>query len=157
MIKTIGFRAEPKAIHWAVVEGTKKEPKVIIHDSMTPPKSYDQEADQLVWYRTRLLTILEEYQPKCGAIRLPEPSAFRKAKIDSFLKRARIEGVIFEVLGEKKIPSLAGAFNTISSEIKSKSAKAYLEKDDFRQFDWSNIKNTKIREAILVATTQLED
>ncbi|MEH1916884.1 hypothetical protein [Nostoc sp.] len=157
MIKAIGFRVEPQTVNYAVVEGTKQEPILITHDKMSPPNSYDKESDKLVWYRERLFTIIEEYQPQSGAIRLPEPSSFGKSKIDSLLKRARIEGVILEGLGKKGIECIVGALTTISSEINSKSAKQYLSNDDFRSLDWSNIKNINQREAILVAVTQLED
>lgn len=157
MVKAIGFRVEPQTVNYAVVEGTKQEPILIVYDKMSPPNSYDEESDKLVWYRDRLITIIEEHQPQFGAIRLPEPSSFGKIKKDSLLKRARIEGVILEGLGRKKIKCIVGALTTISSEIKSKSAKKYLSNDDFRNLDWSNIKDQKQREAILVAVTQLED
>ncbi|ABA20778.1 hypothetical protein Ava_1154 [Trichormus variabilis ATCC 29413] len=156
MVKAIGFRAETQTVNYAVVKGTKKEPILIVNDKMTPPKSYEKESQQLVWYRDRLLTIIEQYQPQFGAIRLPEPSSFPRANKDSLLKRARIEGVILEVLGEKRIDCILGAFKTISSGINSQSAKKYLSHDEFRGIDWSDM-NQNQQEAILAAVTQLED
>ncbi|WP_071190022.1 hypothetical protein [Trichormus sp. NMC-1] len=126
MVKAIGFRVEPQIVNYAVVEGTKQEPILVAHDKMSPPDSYDKECDKLVWYRKRLLTIIEQYQPQYGAIRLPEPSSFKTANKDSLLQRARIEGVILEGLGTKKIECIVGALATISSEINSKAAKKYL-------------------------------
>jgi Holliday junction resolvasome RuvABC endonuclease subunit len=157
MVRAIGFRVEPQTVNYAVVEGTKQEPILILYNKISPPKSYDQESSQLVWYRERLLTIIEQYQPQYAAIRFPEPNSFNKTKVEPLLKRARIEGVILESLGNKGIECIAGALQKISSEINSKSAKQYLSNDNFRNLDWSNIKNGNQREAILVAVTQLED
>lgn len=157
MVKAIGFRVEPQTVNYAVVEGTKQEPVLIAHDKMSPPNSYDKESDKLAWYRKCLLTIIEQYQPQYAAIRLPEPISFKAANKDSLLQRARIEGVILEGLGTERIECIVGPLATISSEINSKSAKKYLSNDDFRNLDWSNIKNKNQREAILVAITQLED
>lgn len=157
MVRAIGFRVEPQTVNYAVVEGTKKEPILILCNKISPPKSYDQESSQLVWYRERLLTIIEQYQPQYAAIRFPEPNSFGKTKVEPLLKRARIEGVILESLGREEIECKVAALTKISSEINSKSARQYLDNDDFRNLDWSNIKNRNQREAILVAVTQLED
>ncbi len=155
MVKAIGFRVEPQTVNYAVVEGTKQEPILIVNDKITPPKSYLQESQQLVWYRNRLLIILEQYQPQFGAIRCAEPLSFRNTNKDSLLKRARIEGVILEVLGEKSIECITAALKKISSEINSQSAKKYLSSDEFRGINLSQI-NKNQQEAILVAVTQLE-
>lgn len=47
MVKSIGFRVEPTAIHYAVVTGTKEEPQLLDYDTMSAPKSYSQDADKL--------------------------------------------------------------------------------------------------------------
>ncbi|ALB43108.1 MULTISPECIES: hypothetical protein [unclassified Anabaena] len=116
MVRAIGFRVEPQTVNYAVVEGTKQQPILIFQDKMSPPNSYDKESSQLVWYRERLLTIIEEYQPQFAAIRLPEPSSFKTANKDSLLKRARIEGVILEGLGKKGIECMVAALTTISKK-----------------------------------------
>lgn len=155
MIRSIGFRVEPKAINYAVVTGTKQEPELLYYNTMNAPKSYDQEASRLLWYRNRLVTILSNDQIDFGVIRLPESVAQTKRNL--LLQRARIEGLIFAVLKELGIDCTAGALNTISSDINSKSAKKYLSQDDFRDLNWSSIKNKNQREAILTAVTKLED
>jgi len=143
MTKSIGFRVEPTAVNYAVVTGTKQEPELLYYETINAPKSYDKEALRLLWYRDRLVTILSNDNLDFGVIRLPESVA--KTKQDTLLKRARIEGLIFAVLKELGINCTAGALNTISSDINSQSAKKYLSQDDFRDLNWSNIKN-KINE-----------
>jgi len=154
MVKSIGFRVEPKAIHYAVVKGTKQKPELLSYDTLSAPKSYTQMDEKLLWYRNSLLTILNNDYPDFGVIRIPESIA--RVNRDS-LKRAWIEGLIFSLLAERGIDCTAGAFNTISSQINSKSAKQYLSNDNFRTLDWSDIKNHKKREAIITAVTKLEE
>ena len=41
---TIGFRAEPTAINFAVVEGTTQAPRLIAADTLKAPVSYEEPA-----------------------------------------------------------------------------------------------------------------
>ena len=157
MIKAIGFRVEATTVHYAIVGGTKQLPTLFYHDKMTPPSSYDKECCQLAWYRDRLLNIIAEYQPKLGAIRFPERSSYAAANIDSLLRRARIEGVILEVLWGQNVECRGTVFKRMSSDLNCKKAKDYLKHENFRTLDWSKIKNEDRRLSILVAVTQLEN
>jgi len=42
MVRAIGFRAEPKRIHWAVVEGARRSPLLIAHDDAAAPVNLDE-------------------------------------------------------------------------------------------------------------------
>jgi hypothetical protein len=154
--KVIGFRVKAPSIYWAVVEGTKDNPILVGHDLITPPEIYaNYEAKQLNWCRARIFQILIEYQPTIAAIRYPEPKSFRTLGA-SLLQRARIEGVIIEVISSQGIEVVPQVLKTTSSLLESKSAKAYLSQHDLRGLGWSNIKPAERKEAILVATAALE-
>lgn len=146
----IGFRADPSAVYWAVVS----DPPLRVEASgkLPAPKSYD-EAAALGWYRTEVRNLIDQYKPKCAGVRYQEPVA-RIRSIKSTCQRVRIEGVVLEASNSKGISVLTGAMATITAELESESAKAYIETDSFRGLDWSALSDN-LREAVLVAGAAL--
>ncbi len=148
----LGFRAEPTCIHWALVSGSIDAPVLDTHDEAAAPVN-QTEAQQLTWYRDRVLLLIETHRPGKVAVRFAEAFRPKGAKGDSGT-RSRIEGVILEAANSVKLPVITGALKTISSRLGSQSAKKYLESDDLRGLDWSSVsKNSK--EAILIAAAAL--
>ena len=74
MNRSIGFRAEPKQIHWAVVEGTRRVPIVVAYDIAAAPVNLN-EAPALSCYTTRVKLIVEKYKPAVAMIRTAESVA----------------------------------------------------------------------------------
>jgi hypothetical protein len=71
MGKALGFRAEAKQLHWAVVEGTRDNPILLGQDIVAAPISLD-EAPALSWYSSRVKLLVETYKPTVAAIRMAE-------------------------------------------------------------------------------------
>jgi hypothetical protein len=103
-----------------------------------------------------MLYIIDHFKPGRVAVRYPEPRALGANK-DSAKSRCRVEGVVLEACSSRNLEVVTGALTTISKNLGSKSGKAkeYLASDDLRGLDWSLLKNSKIREAILVAASVL--
>jgi hypothetical protein len=72
--RTLGFRAEAKQIHWAVVEGTRENPILVDHGIAAAPVDLT-DAPALSWYSSRVKHIIQTYQPSMGMIRTAESIA----------------------------------------------------------------------------------
>ena len=151
LARVLGIRVEPSSINWAIVEGTRELPILVAADDANAPAQWD-EANALSWYRERVLHIIEQYNPAIVAVRYQEPKG--RAAGNAGRKRARIEGIVLEASNSRAIPVKTGALVTISANLKTKSAKIYLSRDDLRGLDWSK-QNPLRREAILVAVSVL--
>lgn len=152
--RSLGVRAEPDAINWAVVEGTQEAPVLHASGIEKAPAAYS-ESESLVWARQRVLRIIEQYQPTGVAVRYPEPTALGANK-DSARSRCRVEGIVLEAASSSNLEVVTGTLNTISKNLGSKSAKQYLSSNDFRGLDWSKQKGN-VQEAILVAASILRE
>jgi hypothetical protein len=150
---TLGVRAELAAINWAVVTGTSNQPVLHAYGTETAPTTYS-EAESLAWIRQRTLYIIETYGPGRMGVRYSERNA-RGANKDSAKSRCRVEGVVLEVGSSRNLNIVAGALNTFAKHSGSISTKEELKSDDLRGLDWAKFKDTKLREAILVAAALL--
>lgn len=151
-MRVIGFRAEPGGVNWAIVEGTTEQPILVAADRSAAPVIY-KEAEALAWYRQHVLDLFDRYDPKAAAVRYAEPTA-RGAGTEAAKRRSRLEGVLLEASGSRRVPAIGEAMVTIKSKLGA-NAKAYLVQPTFRQLDWSR-RSPECREAILVAATVLE-
>jgi hypothetical protein len=151
-MKAIGFRAEPKQVHWVAVErdADGEQGAVKAAGKLPAPVSYD-EASALDWYRNKVRTLIDEFEPDRVAVRYPEPSA-RQSKPTSTHRRVRIEGVILEAAHSKGKKVVTGPWATWSSLLGTKSAKHYLSQDDeVRGTDIRSLKDDYKKEAFLAA------
>jgi len=148
----MGIRAEPRCIHWAVVEGTQTAPILKAHDKADAPVAFE-EAGALSWFRGRVLHLIDTYQPFAVGVRYPEPTA-RGGNKDSAKQRSRVEGVVVEAAYSRGLPVLTGALTTIASKLGTKKAKKYIESAELRGIDLSSLPAPR-REAVLVAVAQL--
>ncbi len=153
MNKAIGFRAEPKSVHWAVVEGSSTEPILVDRGTITSPKTYG-EPQSLTWFRARAQELLARFGPESGGIKYTEQLA--RGGGDSMRTRCRIEGVILQLLDQERIEILTGNFRRVSGQMGSASAKKYLDSDDLRGLDWKALPRIQ-REAVLVAVAALKE
>ena len=149
----IGFRAEPCALHWAVVEGTHRSPRLHAADTMKAPVSFS-EAASLSWFRSQVINLYERFAPTAAAVRYPETVTGRLNA--SANRRCRVEGVVLQVAHSRGIETSTGALTTISKNLGTKGAKRYLGQDDFRGINWSSY-SKNCQEAILVATSALPE
>jgi hypothetical protein len=151
-MKAIGFRAEPSALNWAVVQGCKNEPILLGYGKEEPSATFDEPA-ALKWFRDKVQNIVQSYLPDIAAIRFPE--TFQPHVKHVLLgQRCRVEGVVIEVVCSSGIKILTGPLASIAKNLGSKTAKHYLASDELRGLDWSKHKPNG-REAILVAASAL--
>jgi hypothetical protein len=151
----IGLRADADGFHWAVVNGSKREPILLAHDYAEPPRTY-AEAQALAWCRARVHEIIDLHKPQRVAIRYPEPIS--RGKGDGARRRCRVEGVLLEAAAWHNLPTHTGALVTIAKSLGTTAtgAKAYLDEEEFRNVDWKNLSHGR-REAILVGVGVLDE
>lgn len=152
MAKTVlGIRAEPSCLHWAVVIGTRSVPSLIANDTLSAPVNYEP-ASAFVWYRARVQEVIDKYAVEELAVRTQETVA--RVNRTHLAARARVEAIVMEAAAAKGLRVSTAMLATISSGLKSKSAKRYLEADELRGLDWRGL-SAKQREAVLVAASIL--
>lgn len=151
-MRALGFRVEPKMVHWAVVDGTVASPVLVEVDKVSAPKTFS-EAQALSFYRSHVLLLVSQHAPSHAGIRYAEPTA---QSSDS--QRMRIEGVVLQALHEKALPIFTGAIKSMAAAMKAteQKPKQYFERDDLRGLDWSEVSHNG-REAIFVATAALAE
>lgn len=152
MKDVLGVRAEPSAIHWAIVGGTTNKPILHASGTETAPQSF-REGEALAWIRQRITYIMETYSACKVAIRYAERTAKGSNK-DSAKARCRVEGVVLEAASSKNLEVVAGTMKTFASHSGSDSPKEDLASDHLREIDWSGY-NSKLQEAIYVAFSLL--
>jgi hypothetical protein len=152
-IRILGVRAEPTGFHWAVVSGARESAILEACDSEIAPHAYE-EGESLVWIRQKVAYIIERYRPRRVAIRYSEGNA-RGANKNSSKARCRVEGVVLEAAASKNLDIVTGPLTTFAKHSGSKSPKEDLTEDDLRGLDWSQYKDPKLRESILVSVSLL--
>jgi hypothetical protein len=151
MERILGFRAEAKKIHWAVVEGTRSIPILVDYDDAAAPVNLD-DAPALSWYSNRVRLLVETHKPTAAAIRSAE-SVARGGNREGARRRLRIEGVLLQTIDSCGLKVTMGALATISAKLGSQ-AKKYINSGDFRGLDLSEVLSPT-REAVLVAVASL--
>src|SRR5882672_11509827 len=112
MDRALGLRAEPKQIHWAILDGTRRNPVVVAHDNAAAPVILD-EGPALSWYTNRIKLIVEKYKPGIAMIRTAESIA-RGGNKEGPRRRMRIEGVLLQTIDSCGLKVSMGALATIS-------------------------------------------
>lgn len=149
----LGVRAEPAAIHWAIVTGTMNRPILHAKGTESAPHAFT-EGESLAWIRQKMLYIIDTFKPARVAVRYPEGNA-KGANKKSAKARCRVEGVVLEAASWKNLDIVTGALNTFGKYSSSESPREDLASDGLRGLDWTKYKDTKLREAILVAASLL--
>jgi hypothetical protein len=151
-MRALGFRAEPKQVHWAVVEGDADQPVLVDHDKAKPPVNME-EPEGLNWYRKRVAFLIEKFSIDVVGVRYQETHG-RRGNVDSICRRSRIEGVLVEAAFAAHVSVVPGVLNQLSARLKTRSAKHYLEDGELRGLDLSSLRAER-QEAVLVAVAAL--
>jgi hypothetical protein len=130
--RALGFRADAKQVHWAIVEGTRRVPILVAHDKAAAPVNLE-EAPAMTWYSIRVRHIVQTYKPDVAAIRSVEPIA-RGSNKEGARRRLRIEGVLLQTLDSCGLQVTIGALAMISGKLGSQ-AKKYAASDELRGLD----------------------
>jgi len=149
--RALGFRADAKTVHWAVVDGTRDTPILIEHDKASAPINLE-EGPALSWYRNGAKLIIETHHPTVATIRTAEPIA-RGSNKEGARRRLRIEGVLLQTMDSCGLKVTVAALATISGKLGSQ-AKKYVASGELRGLDLSKIPALS-REAVLVAVAGL--
>ena len=155
-MRSIGFRVESTAVHWAVVEGDQNKFKIIEHARFAPPKTYD-DAQAAKWIKDRVAELIQRLEPDSSGIRFTETYLQRKPSAKSLagmLARARIEGVVTLACAEAGLIVRTGPLQQINSRLSSQGAKQYIKTGEFRGVSLKDIPE-KRREAVTVAVSAL--
>ncbi len=156
-MKAIGFRIDKDTIYWAAVSGTTECPVLEASDKHRAPATFSQ-PDLLKWARNQVINIIQEHCPTAVTVRFQEtflPHKPSPSTLESMLTRARIEGVVIETASSLGIPVSSGSWQMISSRMGSRSAKSYLDSEDVRGMNLSDIRNKNQKEAILAGVAAL--
>jgi hypothetical protein len=151
---SIGFRASPEAVHYAVVASEEDAHLVRTVSSVVMPLALHL-PEQLAFLRTTLLDIIGEYGADCAGIRTTEPI------VTPHVVRTSIEGVIQELLASGAVARYcAGPIATIRRLLQVEPAGAVLEYIKGEQeypgtTQWHTYKPEQ-REAILIAMAALQ-
>jgi Holliday junction resolvasome RuvABC endonuclease subunit len=148
----LGIRSAPAAIHWAVVSGTLLRPVLEASGTAEAPSAYE-EGEALVWIRDKVGHIINDYAPGRVAIRYAERKA-QGSNTDAAKARCRVEGVVLELASSRNLDVVTGTMNTFAKYTPG-SPKEDLQRNDLRGLDWSDYRDSKLREAILVAASLL--
>jgi hypothetical protein len=146
-MRTIGFRAKPKAVIFAIYD--TEENRIINVESLKAPAALSI-PEKLKHIRSHTLDLIREYNVKKAAIRTTE-SVARKISIE----RVQIEGVIQEAFASSLLE------NFCVGQIVSLAPLIGIERTDFKKYvdgemnyegveQWADI-NTEEREAVFAA------
>jgi hypothetical protein len=152
-MRSLGIRAVPTAVHWAVVEGTQSVPVLVASGIATAPKSFQGEAATLAWLRTTVADFLDQYDVASVAVRYPERVA-RGLNSEAAHRRSRVEGVVLEAAHSKGCQTMTGPLVTIGRHLGSKKPKRYLDDGELRGLDLTRLPDLR-REAVLMAVSVL--
>lgn len=150
-MRAIGLRAESRAFHWAVTEGTQEEPILVATGFVQAPKTFDF-ASGANLLRSQLLQIVRDQKPTAAGLRTPERL---RALTESIRERFRLEGVLLSACAEAALSVTQGPLATLSSNLGVKTAKILLESDDFRGITIGAFPIEK-REAVLMSASLLK-
>lgn len=156
VVTAIGFRVTTTEIFYSVVEGSSKEPKLVVNSKLKPPAAYDF-PNVLAWYREQVAGLFHEYNVKACGIKMAEPisRSMGASAREGFIKRNNIEGVLVEIAASSGKKVVYGTFSTVSSLLGTKKSKGYMTKDDFRGIEnWSTI-GKNFKESVLAGVAAL--
>lgn len=151
-VKSIGFRAGPDVVYWAILTGLPDRAEIIAKGHLQLPVA-SEEAQRLSWLRVRVANVIGDHSPSRASIRFPEPIG-PGANRDSARQRCRVEGVLLEVCDSLGVTVETGALKTITARLGMKSAKTELAQDEVRGVALKGLP-IETREAILVAIAAL--
>lgn len=149
---SIGVRASGNEIHYAIYSGTLDSPEYKHHYKLTFPKAFEL-PQALAWLREQFQNVAREFDIKSVFVRTMEPIARGSKKTIS--ERSRVEAVILEVSASAGYKVSFGPLATMSSLLETRSARRYMDSDEFKGIEnWQSL-NDKYRESTLAAICAL--
>ena len=156
ILNSIGIRVTPKQIYFTIAnKDTEGNISIYSPDKLIVPQSLDI-PNCLTFIRTNLISIINEYNVKLGAIRIIEGNSQTK---DTF--RINMEGVIQELFANSSVESyFCGTINSLSKRLRFKQAdiKDALDskksKNIFKLDYWDKFKKEE-KESILFSIAAL--
>jgi hypothetical protein len=143
---TIGIRAAPKAVTFAVYDTESRE--IVNLEAIKIPAAFSR-PDGLKYVRSNLLDILREFKVKKAGIRATEPSSQSLN-----LERVELEGVIQEAFASSNLVSYyVGHISSISARlgIDRTAFRPYVDgQEEYGVDDWATMSREE-REAVLCA------
>ena len=146
MVTTIGFRATPTDVRFAVFDGDRRS--VVNIEILRIPTAFSG-PEGLKFIRSNVLDILREYEVAYAGIRTTEPSA---QSID--LRRVQVEGVIQEAFASSTLKGFyAGPIAIIAHRLgidRTRFKPMVAGENDLGVDGWADMA-TNSREALLAA------
>lgn len=149
---SIGVRASGNEIHYAIFEGSVESPEYRHHYKLTFPRAFEL-PQGLSWIREQFQNVAREYRVNSIFVRTMEPIA--RGSVKTISERSRIEGVIIETAATAGYRVSFGPLATMSSLLETRSARNYMDSEEFRGVEnWAAL-NDKYKEATLAAICAL--
>lgn len=143
---TIGLRAAPGAVTFAIYDSEKKE--ILNVEVIKIPAAFST-PDGLKYLRSNLLDVLREYKVQQAGVRITEPNAQRLN-----IERIQIEGVLQEAFASSDLKNYyVGQISSISSRVGIARIEFKPLVDGEKQYDiegWDKM-TREAREAVLCA------
>lgn len=102
--------------------------------------------------RGQLVDLLERYHVNRMGVRLPESNA--RGNKEGARNRMRLDGVLLEVAGTRRLEVVHGALGTIASALGTTERKKYIGASEFRGVPLDQL-TAEMREAVLVGAAAL--
>ena len=154
-IRSIGLRATPSRIHYAVVESQSPfdHVELLALGALAVPAALEL-PDRLSFVRTTILDIIAEFEVRRAGIRLIEYTAKTKP-----VERLNLEGVLQELLSSSEVEGyFAGAIARIGGllgESDKTKVKRYFDGETFMGVQGWNTRSLEEREAVVTAVAAL--
>jgi Holliday junction resolvasome RuvABC endonuclease subunit len=149
----IGFRCSNSDYSYAILDGDKKNPKIITSNTTSFPKNFERQ-DELKWFYQELDDLFKKYQINSIGIKGAEVPGQNG---NSFICRVENEAMIFLCASNNGITKISRKVKaTIAKNLCSKGRAKYLQ-TELNLYDIENYTKSsdKINEAILVAWSNL--
>jgi hypothetical protein len=153
-MRVMGLRAEKDCFRWIVLEGTSDVPVKVDMDRVRAPAAYG-EAESLAFFRSRLLSLIEDLKPEKVVLKKAETFGRGKANVASTDARIRVEGVLLESAHASGVSSEAMQWRKITSGMDTDSAKDYAKQRGEVRGITLDTRSGEAYEALLVAIAAL--
>jgi len=155
-MRAIGIRAQKALVTYCVVEETENEIIIESVASLIVPQALEL-PDRLSYVRNSFISIIKEFKVKNAGIRISE--IYMPKKMDSFIERIYLEGVIQELFTSCSVEKyFSGRKNTIACLLNDRQEQVtqyFTGESTFLETPgWDNYSNEE-REAIVSAIASL--
>lgn len=156
IIRALGLRCTPSAVHFVVLEKTDGTTSLVANDKLVAPKSASLPI-QCRYVADGISDITQQFGVDAIGIKLTEPFGIsRRGLGQSELTRLYFEGCIQAEMARSGRSCLSAVSNQVKAALKSRPIKGYMERNEFRGLDGFSALNKEQQEAAIVAQAALE-